>query len=234
LDHAFASAGPIDRLVGDAVDRVSGQPELKATPVRATALPSTWHGRLARRCDATLPSGPYFWARVPLARGHAFELAGWEALPDGTMLETWAATLLDARRSDLVAYADPGRHTFRFAVVDGDRLDDALFLAAPGGALPSRAALARLFETTIPTDARVGLLAGAPPAGGDGDGASDRTVCACFAVGDGRLRRTLREHRLTTVVEIGAALGAGTNCGSCLPEIHAILPDLANPDEAWR
>jgi assimilatory nitrate reductase catalytic subunit len=28
---------------------------------------------------------------------------------------------------------------------------------------------------------------------------------------------------LTSLSEIGAALGAGTNCGSCLPELQQIL-----------
>jgi assimilatory nitrate reductase catalytic subunit len=33
------------------------------------------------------------------------------------------------------------------------------------------------------------------------------------------------ERRLTDEEAVGAALGAGTNCGSCLPEIREILRD---------
>jgi assimilatory nitrate reductase catalytic subunit len=30
-------------------------------------------------------------------------------------------------------------------------------------------------------------------------------------------------HRLRTCAEIGVVLGAGTNCGSCVPELEEIL-----------
>ena len=36
---------------------------------------------------------------------------------------------------------------------------------------------------------------------------------------------TSRDRRLMTTASIGAALGAGTHCGSCLPEIREILRD---------
>src|SRR5207302_9713945 len=48
----FTSDGPIARLVGAATDPVSGQPELKATPVRATPMAALWHAVLLRGSDA--------------------------------------------------------------------------------------------------------------------------------------------------------------------------------------
>jgi assimilatory nitrate reductase catalytic subunit len=48
-------------------------------------------------------------------------------------------------------------------------------------------------------------------------------VCACFAVGLRTLHRAIADRRVTSVAEIGAALRAGTNCGSCIPELNAIL-----------
>jgi assimilatory nitrate reductase catalytic subunit len=48
-------------------------------------------------------------------------------------------------------------------------------------------------------------------------------VCVCFAVCLRTLQHAIAERRLTSVSEIGAMLGAGTNCGSCLPELNAIL-----------
>src|SRR6516162_3426015 len=42
----FTSAGPIGRLVGAATDPISGQPELKATPVRMEAVTVLWRGIL--------------------------------------------------------------------------------------------------------------------------------------------------------------------------------------------
>jgi len=37
------------------------------------------------------------------------------------------------------------------------------------------------------------------------------------------LDRAIAARGLTTVAEIGVALRAGTNCGSCIPELKAIL-----------
>jgi assimilatory nitrate reductase catalytic subunit len=45
------------------------------------------------------------------------------------------------------------------------------------------------------------------------------------------LQRIIAERRLTSVAEIGAALRAGTNCGSCIPELKAMLRGLQT-DEA--
>ncbi|MGB6170340.1 MAG: (2Fe-2S)-binding protein, partial [Xanthobacteraceae bacterium] len=53
--------------------------------------------------------------------------------------------------------------------------------------------------------------------------AAGRTICACFGVGLRTLHDAIAQKRLTSVAEIGAALRAGTNCGSCIPELKAIL-----------
>jgi assimilatory nitrate reductase catalytic subunit len=48
-------------------------------------------------------------------------------------------------------------------------------------------------------------------------------VCACFSVGINSIRQAIEQRQLHTVDEIGAALRAGTNCGSCRPEIQALI-----------
>jgi assimilatory nitrate reductase catalytic subunit len=217
----FTSAGPIDGVVGAATDPVSGQPELKATPVRIAPVEMQWHGLLLRGAEQ-VPFGPYYWARVPLERGHAFSLIGWEPLPSDRGSERWVATLLDASpAAELVIYADPARGTFRYASVVGRRLDACLFIARSQAALPSRDALAALLGTRIAPDMRMSILAGSNP-GAAGSGAG-RTICACFGVGLNTLHETIANGRLTDVAEIGAILRAGTNCGSCIPELKALL-----------
>jgi assimilatory nitrate reductase catalytic subunit len=217
----FTSAGPIDALVGAAVDPVSGQPELKATPVRIAALPPHWHGLLLRASDH-VPHGPYYWGRVPLERGHAFTLTGWEPLPSDRGSKLWIAALLDApAAAELVIYADPARGTFRYASVVGGRLDACLFIAGKKSALPARDALAALLGKRIEPQARTLVLAGAGASAAQH--ADGPTICTCFGVALASLHRAIAARRLTSVAEIGAHLRAGTNCGSCLPELRAIL-----------
>jgi assimilatory nitrate reductase catalytic subunit len=224
----FTSAGPIDGIVGAATDPVSGQPELKATPVRLTPVAPQWHGLLLRGAEQ-VPYGPYYWARVPLERGHAFTLTGWEALPRDPGSARWIATLLDAPpAAELVIYADPARGTFRYASVVGRRLDACLFIARKPTALPSHEGLAALLGTRIEPETRMYVLAGGTP-GAAAQNAAGRTICACFGVGLNTLHDTIASRRLTDVAEIGAILRAGTNCGSCIPELKAILS--AHADE---
>jgi assimilatory nitrate reductase catalytic subunit len=215
----FSSAGPVGRLVGGVTDPVSGQPELKATPVRLTALTVRWSGLLLRRGDGMPPPGPYYWARVPLDQGHAIDLHGWEMLPGGRVGETWIGDLLGTV-GEKVIYADPRRGIFRYACLVDDKLEACLFIAPAGGALPARDALAGLTGNKIEPVKRVGLLAGNA---GQGIPAAEQMVCACFAVSLRALRAAIAERRIMSVTEIGAALRAGTNCGSCIPELNAVL-----------
>ena len=48
-------------------------------------------------------------------------------------------------------------------------------------------------------------------------------VCACFDVGLKTIIAAMAEQSLADVPAIGAALGAGTNCGSCRPALAKLL-----------
>jgi predicted molibdopterin-dependent oxidoreductase YjgC len=109
--NQFASSGPIDRLAHAITDPVSGQPDLKGTPVRVTAVAEAW-------------------------RGNLFRQAGLEA------------------------------------------------------------------TVTM----KVG-----------------KTICSCFSVGEGNICAAIRDEGLKTVVPDWRMLKAGTNCGSCIPEIKKLL-----------
>jgi assimilatory nitrate reductase catalytic subunit len=56
------------------------------------------------------------------------------------------------------------------------------------------------------------------------DGLADAgpLVCACFSVGLNAIRAAI-DGGATSVEAVGAALRAGTNCGSCLPEVKKIV-----------
>jgi assimilatory nitrate reductase catalytic subunit len=223
----FASTGPIDRLVSAATDPVSGQPELKATPVTVSPLPTHWRGFLLRR-SALMPCGDFYWSRIPLAGGHAYELAGWLELPRESEAEQWVIGLLGAAAgAELIVYADQGRGALRYASVVDNRLDACLFLAGSDASLPSRAELETMLGNEVEPQARLGLVSGLPlSAAGRID--HGPIVCACFAVGLKTLQQAIAEQRLASVAAIGEALRAGTNCGSCRPELSALLATAAD------
>ena len=64
------------------------------------------------------------------------------------------------------------------------------------------------------------LLSGRPA---EGIAATGPLVCACFGVGLATIRDALATGAAASVEDIGKALRAGTNCGSCLPELKRIV-----------
>jgi assimilatory nitrate reductase catalytic subunit len=50
-----------------------------------------------------------------------------------------------------------------------------------------------------------------------------KMVCSCFAVSEDKILAAIQGEGLTTPAQIGARLKAGTNCGSCIPELKKLL-----------
>src|SRR5207244_13445815 len=116
----------------------------EATPVGVTPVAPLWRGLVLRHSER-LPEGPFYWARVPLDEGHAFDLAGWAPLPSGRATEAWVTELLASPVApELVIYADPARGAFRYASLVEGRLDACLFIARSAAGLPPREAVAAL------------------------------------------------------------------------------------------
>ena len=220
----FSSVGAVGKLVRDVVDPVSGQPDLKATSVDVGAVKAVWHGLLLRR-EASAPSlgETVYWAKAPVVTGFAFQLAGWSGLSSVIRSEEILRRLLHIQRgAELVSYSDPKKSVFRYAGFVGDRLEACLFLAPAGIALPpANTATGFLGQTMSPIE-RMALLAAVTP---DSTGEPEKIICACFSVGAKRLKACIRDNNLHSVGEIGALLKAGTNCGSCIPELKKLLQD---------
>src|SRR5262249_10647260 len=148
-----------------------------------------------------------------------YEIAGWEALPDRSDFADFVDALLGTpERGERLEAVDARRGVYRYAVLVEGELDAWLFLTrAGGGAMPARAAVAPLLGEQIAGPGRVSILAGASP---DQRASAGRVVCTCFSVGIETLRRAIETDGLATVAEIGRTLQAGTNCGSCVPELR--------------
>ncbi|WP_179378704.1 molybdopterin-dependent oxidoreductase [Jannaschia marina] len=211
-----APTGRIDAVVAGAVDPVSGQPESKATPISLAPADMAWFG-FAVSTDCPRPATGY-WARARTATGWQVELAG-AAEPDD-----WAAFAQALfGPGEAVTIADPRRGTHRVAICRDGRVAGALFT----GREP--VALARGYLSEALTEGAAAVLAGQPPADRPDPGP---TVCACLNVGVNTILTAIAEDRLMSVEAIGAALGAGTSCGSCRPELAALLAAHALPQAA--
>ncbi len=97
----------------------------------------------------------------------------------------------------------------------------------PRPQLPSRSWLASLFASTrLSAAERAGLLAGVPA-----DPAADTgpTVCACFGVGRNSIDAAIAQG-CEDPAAIGRCLKAGTNCGSCVPELRRMIAAAVTAD----
>ena len=203
--------GRANLLPGQSVDPVSGQPGFKNSPAAVQTVEPGWRAFLISREEVQLPVMLY-WTRARIAGGWLTEMAGEgnldvdAILPPGARLEA-----VDLRRG-----------MRRMAVLASDgRLLAALFLTR-SGQLPDRDWIAcQLAADASQTDAAA-LLAGRarqgePPAG--------EIVCVCFDVGVLHITRAITSEGLASVEAVGAALNAGTNCGSCRPAIARLLAE---------
>jgi assimilatory nitrate reductase catalytic subunit len=214
-----AAKGRVGDLVNAFVDPVSGQPELKHTPACIAPYRAAWHAFLLTKATpdaAPNIEGIDFWVR---AQGDGFalvELAGdvepisWTALAE--------QLLGDDDGVELLAYTDAGRGNYRYAQIRGDRLNACLIMGRDHNLLP-RSWLMSLVGNEVSALDRQSILAGRPAEGAD----TGAIVCSCFSIGLNQIADCLKEGRATNVDEIGKALSAGTNCGSCIPELKEIV-----------
>jgi assimilatory nitrate reductase catalytic subunit len=224
----FASTGPIGRIVSALCDPVSGQPSLKATPATVEPVVVHFHGLLLRRDDRAMPTSCH-WIRVPLTEGQLYRLAGLEPLPSGAELRRFAAALLStADDTDWLELYDRRRGILRIAVVVDGALEACLFLAQDSTGLPSEATISPMLGAPVPDSARATILSGRLYGATAAEGPR---ICACFGVTRDAIRHAVATHNLHTVAEIGALLRAGTNCGSCIPELEEILRHVRIPAE---
>ena len=217
-NRVYASNGRVGAVVNPEIDPFSGQPELKHTPVRIAAYQSVWHGFILsrRRLDIR---GASYWALTRGENYYRYEIAGDQLQKDWP---TWARSMLcgDGFGINWVEYQDTKKHAYRGVRMSGQQVDSCLFIA-PSHQLPSRSWLAGLFaKDQLTQQEHRGLLMGRAPAGEIDAG---RTVCACFSVGINTIEDAIAKQHLTNVEAIGEALKAGTNCGSCVPELRTIL-----------
>jgi assimilatory nitrate reductase catalytic subunit len=211
----FASEARIGALIGSHRDPVSGQPELKLTPVALSRMPAAWHGFAVTRALPAAVAAEY-WALAPARGGWRLECAA-TVHPDD-----WTATargLLGADGADLLAYHDAARGTFRFAAFAHNRFLGALFVGPAPVTVARDWLVSLLAAEAMEPRARLAVLAGKPPVGVADQGP---IVCACFEVGRHRIAAAIAAGH-ESVAAIGAQTSAGTNCGSCRPEIAGMI-----------
>jgi len=207
-----ASTARVGALVAPFTDPFSGQPENKATPASIVPYEYVFRGFALSRVQLELPDHVW-WARVTVAGGYGY-LFG-----DNADLARWQPWLRSITSSDLAEYKDFGGGVYRAASFAEDRIDTCLFVG-PAHDAGDWDVVKNLFAAgALNDDQRRMLLSGKST---DGLTSAGPVVCACFGVG----RTTICDAIVAgagTAAEIGLQLKAGTNCGSCIPELKRLI-----------
>ncbi len=209
-----ASTARVGALVAPFADPFSGQPENKATPASIVPYEYVFRGFALSRVRLELPDHVW-WARVTVAGGYGYLFA------DNADLARWQSWLRSIGGRDLAEYKDFGGGVYRAASFAEDRIATCLFIG------PARDAgdwdvVKNLFALdALSQDQRRMLLSGKST---DGLESCGPIVCACFGI----CRTTICDAIAAgarTAAEIGVQLKAGTNCGSCIPEMKRLIAE---------
>jgi assimilatory nitrate reductase catalytic subunit len=208
-----ASCARIGDLVAPFTDPYSGQPEAKATPVNVMPLSFAYRGFALTRSRMKPPAGAW-WARVAVTGGHGLLIASHDKP------SAWRDLARQLFGGEGVAeYFDEPRGLFRAVHFINGCLQACLFIGPATSTLPWEM-MKGLFEAeVVPEAQRRVVLSGKSTAGVPDQGP---LVCACFGVGVNTIRAAIA-NGIGNVEGIGVALRAGTNCGSCVPELKRML-----------
>lgn len=217
----FSSQGRMGALVNPVIDPISKQPESKHTPVNISPYKAKWHGFIISRHPLILDGIDY----TVLVKGDGYfhyELAGKKNIRNW---QSHIASQISQYSGKLAwqTYQDDKKSLFRTACFSENNLQ-AVLLLSPHSQLPERGWIGSLFnpERTEPlkSNERLALLTGKPPLGTPDVG---KIICACFNVGEKTILSAIKNRGLISYQAVGKSCKAGTNCGSCVPEIKELL-----------
>ena len=211
----YASLARVDAAVNPAVDPISGQPESKHTPVNIKAYQPEWYGFVLSHQPLNLNECDY-WTKIKGQQFWRYEIAGEQALDS---YDDWVKQLTDVS-GDWLVFEDASANRYRAALIVDNKIE-LVAMFGPDHDLPSRSWLSQLFsEPELNDEMRNALLAGRPGAGLPDVGP---IVCACFGVGENTIKDAISCGKAKSVDDLGQQLKAGTNCGSCIPELKKLL-----------
>ena len=208
-----SSSARVGALVAARTDPFSGQPESKATPTAIAPVVYESQGFAVARRPLAFPEGVW-WVRIAVDAGFGYRVA---ANIDPDAWASWLRTVTDC--GDLTEYRDQAARAYRAATYEDAALALSIFVGPAAQTLNWDGATTALTAPAVSEADRRNLLSGRAPGGGNNAGP---IVCACFGVGRTTICAAIASGARTPA-EIGQQLRAGTNCGSCIPELKRLI-----------
>jgi len=223
----FSSQGRCDVLVPALVDPVSGQPALKQAQVQIQPLALYWRvwlmlkpeldERLWPLCRKSGYASKQKQSRTVFYQLELAEMALAATAGGGldqTKLQLWLSSL--SIQPELSSQALALGH-YRAAAFEAEQLSCCVFISPQ----PLNLALDYLnqqFNKELSLNERRQLLTGRSNSGE----IQSVVVCSCFQVREASIREAIQKG-CNSYQQLGQQLKCGTNCGSCIPELKALI-----------
>ena len=218
-NDCFTSAGRVDTLVAAICDPISGQPAFKQTAVKAEVVYSEWQALIISSKLLDLLENHYWNYRL-LDGLHVYNIEGIKQFDLDKIRHQLPATdcnvavLNDSHKKTtrLIAYNN-NKVLLTVHVWPENTQDD--FARPDENWLLSQLA-AQSPETDLPS---IRLLALGRPQNGNSEGA---LICTCHRVREAVIQTAISNGHCS-IEAIGQCTRAGTQCGSCVPELRKLI-----------
>lgn len=217
-NQQFSARAGVGSLFEAFVDPLSGQPETKHGIAAIEPYLAKWYGFMISRESPDFSYASY-WTK---SRGQGlwrYEFAGTDAPENWSdyIKQNFTGVHTD---SEWVELYDKSLQHYRGIHLQDNKLQTCIFIYSEI-TLPPRDWLISLFhKNSLSKDEHNHLLKAMPPSEQQTQG---KIICSCFNVGEKTIREAINTHSLKTVEEIGEKCQAGSNCGSCRPELAEFL-----------
>jgi len=208
-----ANSSLANASVAPVTDPISGQPALKGSNVDAEPFHAKWYGYLAT--SGKIHAQFDYCAVSKTKTGWQAELAGLES---PQVWEDKFASLIGSRKANISQVEDQKNDQIRLAAELEGEVVALLFIAPTPVTLSRQIAIQSIGTKVAPMLALAGVASVDMPDHG-------AIICSCENVGTLTIQSAI-SGGAHSVDAIGKATCAGTNCGSCRPELQAMLAKI--------
>ena len=204
----FASNSVVSCVVSPEVDPVSGQPELKASLVSIKPFNCTKWAKIVTR-EPIKKDGWKYWAQSQSKQTY-ITLVGFD---EEISWREWMK-LTSENDPTFTQYINPFKKTEALITTQGDVIESLVFASDEAQNLPSFIWLEEAYASTQIEELVKGEV-----------GDADELICGCFRTSRKTIETAI-ESGSTTQQALADTFGCGSKCGSCRPELNALLSQI--------
>ncbi|QLE87593.1 nitrate reductase [Shewanella sp. Scap07] len=231
-NNSNSAAAKIATLGQSITDPVSGQPEMKHTPVAITPFVSRSQAILISRQPllfANLPDSPEYWIQQTIAGGYRYMMAS--SVDVAALCENLRQ--LQPQSSSAQQSMQQSEQQVRFIMTDQQRIEFAFTCATDLDVSQYDWFSLLLTQTSTAPEKLQQSLSSVLSDQPQGELCHGKIVCACKQVGINQIHDAIADQQLSDVAGISRCTQAGTGCGSCVSELQQILAEQHSKVSAY-